>query len=367
MAINKLKDKTNSKSFVNKVNEESLLIEPAEVFDIILDEKHNSYINDLSIGLIKFKRLFSDKKRSEADLHFAAPLNPLIKNYPVKHEIVLIVLAPSPESGIIDQSTTFYYTDIVNVWRNVNHNALPYSSSPITAKDKNNTDKNYSSFTGNMDTKEEIELGDYFKESIKKPDMKPFEGDGLLQGRFGTSIRFSGTHRNSGSPWSSRGDDGDPIIIIRTDKTEVDTYFDVEDINKNASSIYICDGQLIPLEPGYGEWNSFKTKPKAPTNYNDKQIIISSGRLFFNSSTENIFLSSNKSVSIAAKETINLDFGGKVVIGNQSKAQKAIKGEDLISLLDSLTFPSPMGPIPFNSAPQWLGGKQTLTDKTYIE
>jgi hypothetical protein len=57
-------------------------------------------------------------------------------------------------------------------------------------------------------------------------------------------------------------------------------------------------------------------------------------------------------------------------MGDTSKAQKIVRGEDLIELLNTLQFPSPMGPILFNSAPQWVSkenGKGTLSNKSYIE
>lgn len=369
MTLTKLNGKPDSfKDFENQLKEQELLIEPAEVFDIILDDKHRNYVNELSIGLIKFKRLFSDKTRNITDLFFAAPLNPYIKNYPLKHEIVLIISSPTPESSIIDQETGFYYSDIVGVWRNINHNALPYSAYPI--KEKKGNDKEYTSFSGNVKNSNEIKLGDYFFEAIKRPDLIPFEGDSIFQGRFGSSIRFSSTNIKSDSPWSLRGKTGDPLIIIRTDKKNSESYYTIEDINSDGSSIYVCDGQIIPLKPSYFKLNSFDNTPLPPSNYQRKQILINSGRLFLNASEEGIFLNSKKYISISSEGTINFDFGKKFVVGDIKKVQKNVKGEDLIKLLNSLVIPSPMGPLPLNSSPQWQqtkNGQSLLSDKTLLE
>jgi len=378
MSIEKFKNRNTARSFVDDSNKEALTIEPAEVFDIILNSDNDDYIDDTSIGIIKFKRLFSDKQKSGNDLFVASPLTSYIQTYPVKHEIVLIVSAPSSDSGTVDQSTSFYYTDVVNVWGNVNHNALPYSTFPIKIKNKKDSDNKYTSFTGNQNKEEEIELGEYFEENIKKPSLMPYEGDNIIQSRFGSSIRFSGIHIKSGNPWSKQGETSDPIIIIRNDKKDAVGRFVTEDINKDASSVYICDGQVIPLIPSYSSLKSFDDNPEAPINatptapssYKEKQIIINSGRLFFNSSQESIFLSSNKSISIAAKDTVNIDFGEKVIVGDVNKAQLTILGEDLIDLLDSIKIPSPMGPIEFKLSPQWIAkqnGKAVQSKKTYME
>jgi len=370
MSISKLKGRVGLEGYASKMTNEALMIEPAEVFDIVLDESHDIYTNEFSIGVIRFKRLFTDKQKSETDLFTATPLNAGIKNYPIKHEIVLIVSAPNVKSEVIDQSTSFYYTDVVNVWGNVNHNALPYSTFPKEVVNQKDSDNRVTAFTGNMGGGDDIELGDYFVEKVKRPSLRPYEGDTVYEGRFGSSIRFSGTHIQSKNNWSSQGTDGDPIIIIRNDKKDSDVKWVTEDINSDASSIYVCDGQLIPLTPGYGDLKSFSSKPAAPSNYKNKQIILNSGRLFFNASEESVFVSAKKSISLAAKDTINIDFGSKFIVGNQSDAQKVVRGEDLVNLLNSLVFPSPMGPISFNSATQWISkqnGNSTLSKKSYIE
>lgn len=380
MSIEKLTDKFNNKQYLQKINDQLLAVESAEVFDIILDSKHESYENEYSIGTITFKRLVTDKQSGAEEYYTATPLNPGQTQYPLKHEVVLIVSAPNPSSGIVEASTSYYYTDIVNVWGRVNHNPIPYSTTPLAVKESKDLDKSYSNFTGNMNSNStEIELGEYFPDNIKIPKLMPYEGDTIFEGRFGTSIRFGATYLKTKNNWSSQGTDGDPIVIIRTDKKSSNKIYTEENINEDASSIYICDGQLISLEPAYSDLKSFQTKPSSPTNYNEKQIIVNSGRLFFNATVENIFLSAKKSISIAASETVNIDFGDKITIGNQSSAQKIARGNDLMDLLNNLVFPSPMGPIPFNSAlvqppfkgqATWATAHSTdtpLSDKSYIE
>lgn len=324
-------------------------IEPAEVYDIVLDSKHDDYENERSIGLIRFKRIRSDFYRSTKDLHFAAPLNSQVKSYPIKHEFVLIISAPTPQAGRVNQGVGYYYTDIVNVWQLINHNALPYSSFPITVKQESKSTE-YTNFGGITNKKDDIELGDYFEEHIKRPNLTPYEGDTIMQGRWGNSIRFTSTSLKSKNPWSKSGTTGDPLIILRSDKRDNNKLYTVENINEDGSSIYIADGQLIGLEPAYTNLKSYTRPPDSPSIYKGNQVIINSGRLYFNAKQESVFISAADSISLASKGTINIDFKNSVTIGSKTKAEKTVLGETLVAVLNSIVIPSPMGPLTFNTS-----------------
>jgi hypothetical protein len=49
--------------------------------------------------------------------------------------------------------------------------------------------------------------------------------------------------------------------------------------------------------------------PINPSTYKDEQIILSSGRLVFNSRSENILLNSKQYISLSAGEGVNIDIG----------------------------------------------------------
>ncbi len=46
-----------------------------------------------------------------------------------------------------------------------------------------------------------------------------YEGDRLIQGRFGNTIRLGSKHGNNDTEWSLDGEDGKPIIVIRNGET----------------------------------------------------------------------------------------------------------------------------------------------------
>ena len=86
--------------------------------------------------------------------------------------------------------------------------------------------------------------------------LLPYEGDTIIEGRFGNSIRFGSTNISDKIPkenknrWSNEGNAGDPIIIIRNGQRTEDInnkgwQHTLEDIDKDASSIYITSNQQL--------------------------------------------------------------------------------------------------------------------------
>jgi len=105
--------------------------------------------------------------------------------------------------------------------------------------------------------------GNDFKEIEDVNNLQPFEGDVILQGRSGHSIRLGATvnvsaessaeKRYQTMPSWSTGDGGDqaPIIIIRAGASDVqkntENNYIIEKVNEDKSSIYVCSGQKIPI------------------------------------------------------------------------------------------------------------------------
>jgi hypothetical protein len=116
-------------------------------------------------------------------------------------------------------------------------------------------------------------LGYTFEENAEIKDLQPFEGDTIIQARFGQSIRFGSTVSvlSNDNTWSKNNEDtnGDPITIItnRQGNRVVRNKFDsiVEDINKDGSSIYMTSTQEIDIKDLYNfPLNSFRTSIKDP-------------------------------------------------------------------------------------------------------
>jgi hypothetical protein len=117
--------------------------------------------------------------------------------------------------------------------------------------------------------------------------LQPYEGDIIYEGRWGHSIRFGSTVLDQ-NPWSIIGENGDPILIIRNGQapTETEAWIPtIEKINEDLGSIYFGSTQQLPLEASSANYSSYQSNPPTiPNQYDGNQIIITSGRLVFNSS-----------------------------------------------------------------------------------
>ena len=231
------KSKTNSNSKGD--------IFPARVKDILLSNEQPFFKETNGwgdIGIIKFKPLYKTIDIDSVITLTARPLFNNIQSLPLKEELVLIISAPSSDLNDNPNASEFYYFPYsLNIWNNNHNNAMP---DVVTYDFK----------------KEDLKLGNHFSEieGIKK--LLNEEGDVIIEGRFGNSIRFSSTG-DSKNPWSSEGDKGKPITIFRNGQSNDPTSSPwtpiYEDINNDDSSIYMTSGQEIPLELSCKNLQSF--------------------------------------------------------------------------------------------------------------
>jgi hypothetical protein len=103
-----------------------------------------------------------------------------------------------------------------------------------------------------METK--ATLGDYFQEKSNLKPLLPFEGDFIVEGRWGQSIRFGSTSKEQKlfNKWSVTGSNGDPITIITNKRTTSSLSPEpwvpsAEDINKDGSAIWLTSGQIVDM------------------------------------------------------------------------------------------------------------------------
>jgi hypothetical protein len=212
------------------------------------------YKSSADIGKIRYELLYSSLPVSISNNTSkpAYPINSFIKQFPLISEIVLIVTGPSSGMNDNSESQKLYYFPPYSLWNSVQHNAFP---NMYEYRDFVNATKSKPTYAGNNATGSILGLpvGTTFheKESIK--NLRLFEGDVLLESRFGQSVRFGSTvpSQKSENPWSNSGNPGDPITIIRNGQgtTNSDVFESiVENINKDKSSIYLTSGQEIILE-----------------------------------------------------------------------------------------------------------------------
>jgi hypothetical protein len=367
---------TNNQIPNTGINNELLTV--VRVKSIVLDETHPRF-KDLgewdALGTIEYENVI--KPNIINPLPTAKPLYGNIKNYPLINEIVYILSLPSTLIGQLTSNTISYYVSTVALWNHPHHNAYPSNSNekpPTQQKGYNQTELGNTSKITNQTLK--VNLGNTFEERSNIHPLLPFEGDVIYEGRWGNSIRLGSTVTTKppiDSPlnnWSKRpSTSGDPILILRNGQgkqTEEGWLPIEEDINNNESSIYLTSTQNIPLEAASTNYTSYKTAPTSPNKYSGKQVMISSGRLVFDSSEDHILLSSAKSISLSSNSGVNIDTSqfivqsSNVYLGSKDATESMIKGDLLIAELQKLLIQIQLLSTALQSVPQAASAAQLV-------
>jgi len=254
------------------------------VIDIILDISHPKAIDfggyD-SIGTIFYTILKNNTPLEEVKTsNIARPIFPNLKYYPLKNEVVLIL--SSQDKNIYDSegTSTSYYLPSLNIWNHPHHNALPSVKGLKNSSTKQDYQQTENGIVRQItDGSTDINLGNYFSELLKIKPLLPYEGDYILEGRFGNTIRLGSTNIGENIPdesinnWSTSGNTGDPILIIRNGQSEkldnkgwIPT---VEDINDDLTSIYLTSNQqLSDFRVASTNFQSYQAKLELPEDLN---------------------------------------------------------------------------------------------------
>ena len=250
---------------------------PVRVIDISLrDSNRGESLFQISgewqgLGAIKFEPL----NRSSVPKEFpqgniAYPLDINFKKLPLIGEIVFVIAGPSVGRVLEGNSDAidFFYLNPLTVWNSNHLNLLP---SPGSYSATTNNIDNINVSQG-IDNNEDTEIqepipGKTFVEKNNIRNLWPIEGDVIIEGRWGNSIRFSSTAKSpSGStyqnPWSNSGNNGDPITIIRNGQSKVDLPVNnwvpiYEDITTDDSSIYFTSTQKLEFAIASTRFESF--------------------------------------------------------------------------------------------------------------
>lgn len=331
------------------------LIVTGRVVSIVLDETHPRF-KELGgwngLGTIEYD--ISTAPTPPGQLYSTAkPLDISYKTFPLINEVVYILSLPNTNIGEFATSKTNYYINTISIWNHPHHNAFPQNSNilpPSQQKDYQQTQAG--SVRRITDQSTEIFLGRTFKERANIHPLLPFEGDRIIEGRWGNSIRLGSTVKDQ-NRWSSIGANGDPITILRNGQgvQSNEGWIPItENINNDDSSIYLTSTQKIPVNvSSTNNYNSYKTKPTAPNQYAGRQVILNSGRLVFNTTEDHLLLSSKKSINLNAVESINFDTtqpivlstypvsdGGGVFLGDKNANESVLLGDSTIELLKTL-------------------------------
>jgi hypothetical protein len=247
------------------------------------------------IGTIIYQEYREDIEISLKDLtdevlltfNTALPFYPNQKYFPLPGEIVLLMDLPSAPSPITNKTNETYYQSPINAWNSPQFNGL------FLHEDKEIL---YNSF---------IENGDF-------RGLQTFEGDYILEGRFGNSIRFGSTNKSGNedlSPWSTNPIElaSNPIILLSNQHNFKlpGSELNVEDINKDGSSIYLTSDQSIPLNIGNVALSSI-TNPINLADYTSPQVIINADRTVISSKSDEILMFGKTGIELYSQGPVYL-------------------------------------------------------------
>lgn len=226
---------------------------------------YQEYREDVEVPLVELTDEFI------SNLNTALPLYPMQKYFPLPGEIVLLMDLPSAPSPITNKTNETYYLSPINAWNSPQFNGL------FLEEDKNIL---YNSFI----------------EDSEFRGLQTFEGDYLLEGRFGNSIRFGSTNKSGNqdlSPWSTNPTEltSNPIILLSNQHNYKmsGSELNVENINLDGSSIYLTSNQSIPLNIGNVSLSSI-TNPINISDYTNPQVVINADRTIISSKSDEILM-----------------------------------------------------------------------------
>ena len=315
----------------------------------------------VTIGCIRF-RLLSDNSiniNSVEQLSIAYPLDKNSLTLPTRNEIVIIhSFGGNKHYSRIGGDVTPNLnanTDLISkkfdkeIKVDSSNDATNYQNVSSTGISRTNKNSGKSDFDG---------YGEYFTDNSNIHKLKLYEGDTLLESRFGQSIRFSG-YNNSENKFA-------PTITIRNGENPDSLQSDVgssteENINEDSNIIFLGSGEKL-LEWTLPTTNAKESFFKYPSELKGNQILLSSDRIILSSKTaEMIFASkgdvgfitdgqfsidANRGINITTKDNIFIDTknrdlnitqgDGVIFLGTGGETEPAAKGQTLVDLLGEM-------------------------------
>jgi hypothetical protein len=367
------------------------------VSHVILDETDKLAIADKlgsqSIGQIRYRQT-SDLSIPPEKLPKANPFDKSFKSLPIINELV----------EIYEQQGGFYYRRIgtddnptqTAFLDAISKNFSPEKDDKQKTTEYQNTEKTGIVNSSNNSSNKGAKYGNYYEPQQGIHKLKLYEGDTLIESRFGQSIRFSaynnlaGSKDNEGNPKPEFA----PTLILRNKESAENNKKEraisvEEDINRDGSIIAMTSGQhqlgFIPGTVDDKGKSDFKTQPDSfgdvPKLIGD-QMLLSSGRIILSSKNAETMIYSKKNfgiitdgaVSIDAKLGMDISVGddinivtadrdvnivsgkGNIFLGSED-LEAMVKGKKLVELLNELlqaildqqyltpSGPSAIGPV----------------------
>jgi hypothetical protein len=295
------------------------------VTDIILNEStDNNEITSGFIGSVKFKS-------PNVKNGIALPFDKNFINVPLKNEEIEIYskITNGEEVGA-------YYYRRIGLSRNPNfqnasnevynlYRANSSGNNENASKDYSNSKQTDIANTNNTNTNETSGYGDYFQPMENIHKLKLYEGDSLIETRFGQSLRFSAYNNGEGKNRKFA-----PTIILRNGENEKSKKEKIEksteeNLKEDGSILAMTSGEYELQFDGGSEYSKLETKPDSfkeyPTKLIGDQILITSGRIILSAKTAEMIFFSKKNYGFISDGNLSIDnkLGMFVKLGDEFK------------------------------------------------
>lgn len=325
----------------------------AIVEDIVVNEEGGttlSYASDGSnIGEIRYRGLPEDRNTELRQLKTAFPLESNIQQYPLIGELVLVYKTVGGT----------YYTRPLNYARKIAENTAGILRSDFQGEDHEQTVESMElaklgavpmEYAASM---KNVKTGKYFPESwrITTLGLRPCEGDVLLQGRFGNTIRLGSSLRSnplkdivSPSIILTAGMWDSPKEVSATTAAGVPTIhaLQYENINEDKSSIWMISDEIVDFvgstfDTGREKKAHLLSSENRTTLYDGAQIFVNSDRVILNSKKNEISLFAKKEINLSALKSITMDSEASIYL--HAFRDVTLMAEDSVTLVGkSISF-----------------------------
>ena len=315
-------------------------LEMAEVVEVHLDENKSSFPktseggpNFAYMGGILARFITSEHGRPVDYLEDCKPLNPNIMTYPLVGEIVYLTQLP----GTIGNKSRFYFSPF-NITGSPSQNLKPN----ISILNKRNPKRVYKRYKSedehkvvvNTDSGDDFLTG-YYHQPKSYPRLRPEEGDVIIEGRFGNTIRLGGDKEME--------EEG----ITESSKITLHTGLKQDFVNKGGKvrpqkenflrdtsstiSIGTMNKQNISL--------AFTPQVDNFVKFPMSEIFINSNQIMLNTKgAGNIGLLSSGNISIGSlgQTVIESPANGAIKVGGDDASEPGVLGKELKKVLDIL-------------------------------
>lgn len=266
-----------------------------DVAEVLAYDKTYQYIasgSDSTVNELFALRVKSCSTYYNNEEFIVKPSNINLKKIPLVGELVLICRTINQQSSAVIRRQQWYYITSIDVHSSMNENMLPGVSEVTPQEQIDSTKPGYT----------------FNRKSISP--VQPYEGDFLLEGRWGNSIRFGSTVDYAKGKytvpctWNSSVP-GDPIIVLSNGRdNKPNKQFVVEDIVSDDASLYLTSTQSFSK---FKLNNNLKIG-QSSTSYNKSQFLGVADRIILSAKTDIIALDSQTGIELLAPK-INIGIG----------------------------------------------------------